>query len=145
MTTQVKTFSSASNVRRFLKSLGCDLSNGRYNIVAVGDRFSWEDTKTESATATYKGESETLPVADLGEAIAKAAKPAKAEKPSKLAHARYAKINRSEQEKPCRFVWDMADANPEMKRAEVIALCVSFGVAYYTARTQYQAWRASQS
>jgi hypothetical protein len=151
-TTQIRTFSTASNVRRFLKSVGANLN--RYQVIAVGDRFSWEDTQNgESAMATYKGESETLTTASLGAELAKVAKPVAKAKPASKgkpvakvsAHARYAKINSSSIEKPCEVVWQLADAHPEMKRAELIALCEAFGVAHYTARTQYQAWRASQS
>ena len=55
------------------------------------------------------------------------------------------RVNFSEQPKPCNFVWEMCDTHPEAKRSEVIAFCVSLGIAYFTARTQYQAWRASKS
>ncbi len=41
---------------------------------------------------------------------------------------------------PCFTVWAMADDMPEAKRGEVIAACQKVGVAFYTARTQYQKW-----
>jgi predicted nucleic-acid-binding Zn-ribbon protein len=47
-------------------------------------------------------------------------------------------------ENPCKTVWgiaiDMKAANPLVKRGAVLAECVNQGIAYYTARTQYQAW-----
>jgi predicted nucleic-acid-binding Zn-ribbon protein len=47
-------------------------------------------------------------------------------------------------ENPCKTVWgiaiDMKAANPLVKRGAVLAECVKQGIAYYTARTQYQAW-----
>lgn len=47
-------------------------------------------------------------------------------------------------ENPCKTVWgiaiDMKAANPLVKRGAVLAECVRQGIAYYTARTQYQAW-----
>lgn len=50
----------------------------------------------------------------------------------------------SEIPNPCKTVWgiatDMKEANLMVKRAEVLAACVAQGIAYYTARTQYQSW-----
>lgn len=46
---------------------------------------------------------------------------------------------------PVKRVWHIADAMPKASRKEVVAECVRQGVAYGTARTQYQAWfKASQ-
>ncbi len=41
---------------------------------------------------------------------------------------------------PCYAVWITADNMPEAKRGEVIKACQELGVAFYTARTQYQKW-----
>ncbi len=47
-------------------------------------------------------------------------------------------------ERPCKLVYQIADemleSRPGAKRKEVLAECVSRGIAYYTARTQYQQW-----
>ena len=47
-------------------------------------------------------------------------------------------------ESPVARVWDIADRmkaeNPEVRRKDVIAACQAEGVAFYTARTQYQSW-----
>ncbi len=47
-------------------------------------------------------------------------------------------------EKPCTVVWDVASAmfaaDPNTKRKDVLAECERRGVAFYTARTQYQQW-----
>ena len=48
----------------------------------------------------------------------------------------------SEVVRPCQLVWDIAEGMPGAKRGEVIAACVEAGIAFYTARTQYQQWRA---
>lgn len=49
---------------------------------------------------------------------------------------------------PCKRVWDIAttmrENNPLCKRKEILAACVEAGIAYYTARTQFQAWLAVQ-
>lgn len=47
--------------------------------------------------------------------------------------------------RPTKLVWEIADQMPKASRKEVMAACVEAGVAYGTARTQYQAWfKASQ-
>lgn len=48
-------------------------------------------------------------------------------------------------ERPTKKVWDIADSMPKASRKDVMAECVRQGIAYGTARTQYQAWfKASQ-
>jgi hypothetical protein len=48
----------------------------------------------------------------------------------------------------CALVWDIAEAmlteNPSIKRAAILAACVANGIAYYTARTQYQLYRQAK-
>jgi hypothetical protein len=52
--------------------------------------------------------------------------------------------NKSSTDKPCSKVWDIAAAlhkdNPQVKRKEVLEACLNAGIAFYTARTQYQEW-----
>lgn len=43
-------------------------------------------------------------------------------------------------ERPTKKVWHIADSMPGAKRKEVIEECVRQGIAYGTARTQYQHW-----
>ena len=47
-------------------------------------------------------------------------------------------------ESPTKAVWWVADElfkkNPNVRRKDIIDECVRRGIAYYTARTQYQAW-----
>lgn len=43
-------------------------------------------------------------------------------------------------QRPTKLVWDIADKMPGAKRKEVIEACVAAGIAYGTARTQYQHW-----
>lgn len=70
-------------------------------------------------------------------------------KADKIANAsmgpRAAQPRLSSIEKPVKRVWHIADSMPMASRKEVMAECVRQGVAYGTARTQYQAWfKASQ-
>ena len=57
-------------------------------------------------------------------------------------------LRESRVEKPCRAVWDIAEAmrneDPTVRRKDVIEACVSRGIAYYTARTQYQEFTRCQ-
>ena len=50
-------------------------------------------------------------------------------------------------ESPCFVVWDTAEKmlkkDPEARRKDIIAACVGKGVAYYTARTQFQLFKQS--
>lgn len=46
----------------------------------------------------------------------------------------------SEIESPCVKVWAIAEAMQGERRKDILAACVDHGVAYYTARTQYQHW-----
>lgn len=71
--------------------------------------------------------------------------PAIAEEAPKAAPKRKIEItNRSTIERPTKAVWHIADemsaANPQVRRKDVIAECVRQGIAFYTARTQYQQW-----
>lgn len=58
------------------------------------------------------------------------------------------KIHKSQVESPTKRVWHIADemttANPGTTRKQVIEECTRQGIAYYTARTQYQQWLTSQ-
>lgn len=59
----------------------------------------------------------------------------------KVANNAVSSINReSTIKRPCFVVWDMADNMPGARRKDVVEACVQAGVAYYTARTQYQLW-----
>lgn len=55
---------------------------------------------------------------------------------------------KSDIERPTKAVWHIADemftANPQVRRKDVIAECVYRGIAFYTARTQYQQWLAAK-
>lgn len=57
------------------------------------------------------------------------------------------KTHASTVEKPCKLVWDIAErmfaANPDTKRKDVLKAAEEAGVAFYTARTQYQQWLAA--
>lgn len=43
-------------------------------------------------------------------------------------------------ESPVQVMWNLCDSMQDKKRKEVIEAAVNKGIAYYTARTQYQLW-----
>lgn len=47
-------------------------------------------------------------------------------------------------ENPTNLVWQIAASMPGARRRDVIAACVDAGIAFYTARTQYQKWYTAQ-
>lgn len=65
-------------------------------------------------------------------------------KESEPAKKQVAHTNKSEIENPCKRVWHIADemliSHPGAKRKQVLEACQAAGIAFYTARTQYQQW-----
>ena len=57
-------------------------------------------------------------------------------------------VRKSSVERPTKKVWGIAEAmfatNPDTRRKDVVAECVRQGIAFYTARTQYQVWSQLQ-
>jgi hypothetical protein len=55
----------------------------------------------------------------------------------------------SEPLRPTKLVWQIADdmlaANPATTRKDVLAECERRGIAFFTARTQYQVWKTMQA
>lgn len=49
-------------------------------------------------------------------------------------------VNQSTVKSPCRTVWDICEQMKGSRRKDVLEACVKAGVAFYTARTQYQQW-----
>lgn len=55
------------------------------------------------------------------------------------------KLHQSAMKGACSLVWDIASsmltADPSTKRKQILEACQDRGIAYYTARTQYQQYR----
>jgi hypothetical protein len=70
--------------------------------------------------------------------------PAVVTKPAAPSIPKIERLHKSTIESPTKTVWAVADqmlaANPNVTRKMVMAQCVSMGIAYWTARTQYQQW-----
>jgi hypothetical protein len=96
-------------------------------------------TKTKTAktkkAATKKAVTKAIKAAPKSPALDKALKKAEATTTDGRTHA-------STVENPCQLVWDLADkmVAKGATRKEVMDAAIAKGVAFYTARTQYQLW-----
>lgn len=117
----MKLYSVKSSAHRAAKQAG--LTKDQYEIIEIDGKFGFQpievaEDASEGEAASAKGE----------------AKP---------------EIKRrSDIARPTKAVWHIADemfaANPQVRRKDVIAECVRRGIAFYTARTQYQQWLAAK-
>jgi hypothetical protein len=124
--------------------------NKDYLVGVYQSRQAARDAKVkDKLEGSIKNKSEVefelvIPVAASPAALAGGKKPAK-QTPKKV---NVPILHKSEIDHPCKRVWgiasDMKDANPTVKRGAVLAECVAQGIAYYTARTQYQQWLGIQ-
>lgn len=68
-----------------------------------------------------------------------------ANKKSPLSHAKMVLLNKitraSKAKSPVKLAWETFDANRGKTRKDSIDAAIAKGVAFYTARTQYQAWK----
>lgn len=117
----MKLYAIKSSAHRAAKQAGFE--KGQYEIIEVDGRFGFRPIEmTEDASE--------------GEAA-----PAKGKAKPEIKR-------KSDIERPTKAVWHIADemfaANPQVRRKDVIAECVRRGIAFYTARTQYQQWLAAK-
>lgn len=109
-------------------------------VATAKSRAAARAAKTEGAVIVKTAEVE---LEIIGEEVAPVAKTKKVRTP-RVRAPKIPIFHQSEIESPCAVVWSVAQSNPGLKRNEVIAKCVSMGVAFYTARTQYQLWMKSK-
>lgn len=155
-TKTVKSYGTTSHAKRALKSIGTaalqayeklvtiNEETGRYEFIlekaeAIQDKAdnAKDDTFTETKKAAPKvdhGPSNRL----IAAAIAKHPEmvaPVVKQEPVQSDILRESTI-----ERPCKRVWHIADEMVGARRKDVLARCVAEGIAFYTARTQYQLW-----
>lgn len=113
----MKLYSVKSSAHRAAKQAG--LTKDQYEIIEIDGKFGFRPI--EVAEDASEGE----------------AAPAKGKAKPEIKR-------RSDIARPTKAVWHIADemfaANPQVRRKDVIAECVRRGIAFYTARTQYQQW-----
>lgn len=122
----MKTYTAKSSAHRAAKQAG--LTKDQYEIIEIDGQFGYRLLEEDPSVMEPVQEE---PAAEV--------KPAKA----KLEVKHHSEIPR-----PTKTVWHIADQmhaeNPNVRRKDVIAECVRRGIAYYTARTQYQQWLAAK-
>lgn len=140
----MKLYAVKSSAIRAAKAAGLE----QYEIVEQDGQFGFRPIEADDAS-----EGETLeameqerdeaqnPDAPEVPEEAPADEPQQEEAPAPVVKAR----NASTVESPVKRVWAIADSMPEAKRKDVIAACVAEGIAFFTARTQYQKWKQNQA
>lgn len=148
----MRLYASKSSAIRAAKKAG--LSTGEYEIIKKAGKFGFraikadevEEQVAEEAAPEKVDETSVEPTKE--EATSKKKKQStKKEATSKEEQStkkEVVRLRKSIIESPSKRVWEIADQmkaeNPNVRRKDVIAACVEKGIAYYTARTQYQLW-----
>src|SRR5574343_346636 len=154
----MKFYAVKSSAHRAAKQAG--LTKDQYEIVEQDGQFGFkqiEEAADDLATAAQALHDEaTQPAAEADPEIAALEKQADKELEAQLNEEAAQAIekpakgpkpdvkHKSDIELPTKRVWHIADEmkakDPAVRRKDVIAECVRQGVAFYTARTQYQQW-----
>ena len=141
----MKLYTAKSSAHRAAKQAGFE--KDQYEIVEVDGQFGFQPIEvaeepvqetTEVDIAAMEKQADEQLAEQLNEEAAQAIEaPAKGKAKPEVKH-------KSDIERPTKTVWHIADemstANPQVRRKDVIAECVNRGIAFYTARTQYQQW-----
>lgn len=152
----MKLYTVKSSAHRAAKQAGFE--KDQYEIVEVDGQFGFQPIEaaeepvqetpaeveaTEADIAAMEKQADEQLAEQLNEEAAQAIEaPAKGKAKPEVKH-------KSDIERPTKTVWHIADemsaANPQVRRKDVIAECVNRGIAFYTARTQYQQWLATKN
>lgn len=133
----MKLYAAKSSAIRTAKAAGLE----QYEIIEQDGQFGFRPIEAEDAS---EGEALDAMEQERDEAQnpdAPADEPQPEEAPAPVVKAR----NASTVESPVKRVWAIADSMPDAKRKDVIAACVAEGIAFFTARTQYQKWKQNQA
>lgn len=152
----MKLYTVKSSAHRAAKQAGFE--KDQYEIVEVNGQFGFQPIEvaeepvqeataeveaTEADIAAMEKQADEQLAEQLNEEAAQAIEAtAKGKAKPEVKH-------KSDIERPTKTVWHIADemvaANPQVRRKDVIAECVRRGIAFYTARTQYQQWLATKN
>lgn len=158
----MKLYTVKSSAHRAAKQAG--LIKDQYEIVEVDGKFGYRvkteeelveelraaeeveepvEESTEADIAAVEEQADEQLAEQLNEEAAQAIEaPAKGKAKPEVKH-------KSDIARPTKTVWHIADemfaANPQVRRKDVITECVHRGIAFYTARTQYQQWLATKN
>jgi hypothetical protein len=143
----MKTYELRSSAVRAAKNAG--LKDEQFEVVKVwqkGGKSCWQYVAKGEATE----EKGAVPV-EVTEVPTPAVEVPPTVEPTTSAApvATVERVRESTIEKPTKAVWTIADemkaANPTVTRKAIVDECVRRGVAFYTARTQYQRWAKSKA
>lgn len=118
-------------------------TSGLGGRVCKADEIGYAQDPTEMAEREAQAAQIAQDANDIAAALAKdeGVEPPAAPKVEKL---KAEVLHESSIERPCKRVFAIADdmltSHPGAKRKDVLERCVAEGIAYYTARTQYQQW-----
>lgn len=141
-TKTVKSYGTASHAKRALNNIGLAALQAYGKLVTINEdgRFEFILEKAEAIQDKADNAKQETYVAP---AAPKKLKPEQSKSLEKMIGAPVIKdeiVQESTVEHPCKLVWHIADAMKGARRKDVLAACVARGVAFYTARTQYQLW-----
>ena len=153
----MKTYSTKANANRAAKKAG--LEAGTFNVLEIDGRFLLEVTKHTTGETDLFDEAQaeaefeamkkrqdelkieaelaaSLWLADFVPYNPQLLLPA----PKKIKKETKSLPRESVIDNPVKMVWEIADRMWGQRRKDIIAECVRMGIAYNTARTQYQAF-----
>lgn len=136
----MKTYSTKANAKRAAKTAGYNSAD--VTILEKDGKFGFKpnhslDLLLEAETQVLKERQKEL-LAITVEAIV-------GYNPNLLLPCPINAVKSSAVKNPVKTVWDIADKMWGERRKDIIAACVNAGIAYNTARTQYQAYYAIKS
>lgn len=118
-----------------LESYTIGFSEGKYYVVAAAPA-----QVAQATPKAVKAAKATKAKAAKTKAIKPAKKTTKAKTKASAADTEI--LRESSCDNPVKTVWAIADSMKNAKRKDVLAACEAKGIAFYTARTQYQLWKA---
>lgn len=146
----MKTYSTKANAKRAAKTQGLDLNTiciyEQDGVWVIGQADLFDDAQAEKEYLALQTRQAELKIeAELAASLWLASfvpynpqllLPA----PKKIKKETKSLPKESVISNPVKMVWDIADRMWGQRRKDIIAECVRLGIAYNTARTQYQAF-----
>lgn len=146
----MKTYSTKANAKRAAKTQGLDLNTiciyEQDGVWVIGQADLFDDAQAEKEYLALQTRQAELKIeAELAASLWLASfvpynpqllLPA----PKKIKKETKSLPRESVISNPVKMVWDIADRMWGQRRKDIIAECVRLGIAYNTARTQYQAF-----
>jgi hypothetical protein len=131
----MKTYTTKANANRAAKNI-----IKKFEVVETAFATPFADGYTLEITIVA-GEEAPVELKDFQ--VIETLLPVVEEEVKDLAETKPAKIikRKSDISGPCSEVWNICDAMVGARRKDVIEACVQSGIAFYTARTQYQQWK----